>query len=149
MSIAIAASDVADLALKGDGTVWAWGDNTNGQIGDGTGGTGSTPRLTPVQAVGLSGVVAIAGGGQHALALVGSDLSVRAWGLNSSGQIGDGTTNTQRYTPTAVSGLFDVRSIEGGGNRSLATLLDGTVKAWGSAVACNGWELTDSNHRGR
>ena len=136
--VAIAAGDVADYALKGDGTVWAWGDNTNGQIGDGTGGTGSTPRLTPVQAVGLSGAVAIAGGGQHALALVGSDLSVRAWGLNSSGQIGDGTTNTQRYTPTAVSGLFDVRSIEGGGNRSLAALLDGTVKAWGSAVVATG-----------
>jgi len=135
--IAVAAGEVADYALKVDGTVWAWGDNTNGQIGDATGGSG-TFRLTPVPVASLAGIVAIAGGSQHALAIVGSDLSVRAWGLNTTGQIGDGTTNTLRYAPTPVTGLIDVRSVDGAGNRSLAALLDGTVKAWGSAVTSTG-----------
>src|SRR5204863_6081997 len=84
--IAIAAGDVADYVLKADGTVWSWGDNTNGQIGDGTGGSGLA-RLSPVQITALAGAVGIAGGAQHALAIIGSNLSLRSWGLNSSGQI--------------------------------------------------------------
>ncbi|PYR76158.1 MAG: hypothetical protein DMF87_18790 [Acidobacteria bacterium] len=135
--IAIAAGDVADYVLKGDGTVWSWGDNTNGQIGDGTGGSGLF-RLSPVPITALAGVVGIAGGAQHALAVIGSNLSLRSWGLNTSGQIGDGTTGTQRYMPILVSALADVRSVNGAGNRSIAALLDRTVKVWGSAVTATG-----------
>jgi alpha-tubulin suppressor-like RCC1 family protein len=139
--IAIASGDVAGYALKADGTVWAWGDNTSGQIGDGSGGSGIV-RLTPVQVTTLSNVVAIAGGAQHALAIVGSTLSVRAWGLNASGQIGDGTTNTQRYVPTPINGLVDVRSIDGAGNRSLAALPDGTLQVWGAAATATGANIS-------
>ena len=88
------------MALKSDGTVWAWGDNGYGQLGDGT----TTDRTTPVQVSGLSGVTAIAAGCYHTVALK-SDGTVWAWGYNGYGQLGDGTT-TQRTTPVQVSGLY-------------------------------------------
>jgi len=135
--IAIASSKFADLALKGDGTVWIWGDNDFGQIGNGSGGLGLN-QLTPIQVSTLGGVVGIAGGDYHSLAIVGSDLSIRAWGSNSAGQIGDGSVSTERYTPVGVSGLVDVRSVAGGGERSLAALLDGTIQVWGRSVSSTG-----------
>src|SRR5262249_1999646 len=90
------------VALKGDGTVLAWGANRFGQIGDGT----TTQRNSPVQVSGLgtgSQVIAVAGGGFHALALK-SDGTALAWGNNGNGQLGDNTV-TQRLTPVLVSGL--------------------------------------------
>ena len=85
--------------LKNDGTVWAWGNNGNGQLGDGS----TTQSTTPVQVSGLSGVIAIAAGGTHTVALK-DDGTVWAWGNNSNGQLGDGST-TQSTTPVQVSGL--------------------------------------------
>src|SRR5437763_12524217 len=68
------------LWLKGDGTVWAWGRNSSGQLGSGNG-----THLTPAKVSGLAGVVAIAGGGYHSLALKG-DGTVWAWGYAAQGQ---------------------------------------------------------------
>src|SRR5436305_634401 len=83
----------------GVGAVYAWGNNSNGQLGDGT----TTARLTPVAVTLAAGVTVSAGSGgvDHSLA-VGSDGKVYAWGYNSNGQLGDGTT-TQRFTPVAVA----------------------------------------------
>src|ERR1019366_10106052 len=91
------------LALKSDGSVWAWGENTSGQIGD---GGITTNRYLPAQVPGLTGVVAVAGGGYHSLALK-TDGSVWAWGGNSSGQLGYGPL-TQSYSPGQVPGLRNV-----------------------------------------
>jgi len=121
----ISAGGSHTLALKDDGTVWAWGFNFDGRLGDGT----STQRLTPVQVTGLTDVTAIAGGGGHSLALK-SDGTVWAWGRNNDGQLGDGTT-TNRFTPVQVTGLTDVFKIAAGGSHSLALKSDGTVWAWG------------------
>ncbi len=123
-----AAGDLHSLAMKSDGTVWAWGWNEHGQLGDGT----NTNRKTPVQVSDLTDVDAVAGGWAHSLALT-SDGTVRAWGDNSDGELGDGT-NTDRKTPVQVSGLTDVAAIAGGGYHSLAVKSDGgatTVWAWG------------------
>ncbi|HLG60162.1 MAG TPA: chitobiase/beta-hexosaminidase C-terminal domain-containing protein [Vicinamibacterales bacterium] len=124
--IAIAAGSDHTLVLKGDGTVWAWGTNTYGQLGDGT----TTSRTSPVHVTGVTGVVGIAAGDRHSMVIL-SDLTLKAWGANSAGQIGDGTTVTPRSSPTVVSGITDVRSVDAGTQRSLAARLDGTARLWG------------------
>jgi alpha-tubulin suppressor-like RCC1 family protein len=127
--VAVDAGSHHGLALLGDGTVRAWGRNHRGQLGDGT----DTNRIEPVPVSGLSGAVAVAadagGGGAHSLALL-DDGTVRAWGDNELGQLGDGTT-TLRHTPVAVSELSQVVAIAGGSWHNLALLDDGTVRAWG------------------
>ncbi|REE94927.1 S8 family serine peptidase [Thermomonospora umbrina] len=116
------------LALKTDGTVWAWGDNANGQLGDGT----TTDRLTPVQVSGLNGVVAVSAGGFFSLALK-SDGTVWAWGSNGAGQLGTGSVTAPSTTPVQVGGgLTGVAAVSGGEHHSLAVRTDGTVWAWGS-----------------
>ena len=98
---AVAAGYYHSLALKSDGTVWAWGNNGNGQLGDGT----TTQRLSPIQVTALTGtVIAIACGQFHSLAIK-SDGSVWAWGNNGNGQLGDGTSGTNRLTPVQVTVL--------------------------------------------
>jgi uncharacterized repeat protein (TIGR01451 family) len=87
------------LALKSDGTIWAWGDNDDGQLGDGT--TTTWPgRMTPAQVAGLAGVIAIGAGNLHSLAVKG-DGTVWAWGNNDFGQLGYEST-TFRTTPVQV-----------------------------------------------
>jgi len=112
------------MALRSDGTVWAWGSNTQGQIGGGTG----TTILTPVQVVGLNGVTAISAGDLHSAALR-SDGTVWSWG--AGGMLGDGTI-AQRRTPVRVVGLSNVVSISAGTHYSMALREDGIAWAWGS-----------------
>jgi alpha-tubulin suppressor-like RCC1 family protein len=125
-AVAIAAGGAHSHALKTDGTVVGFGRNTYGQIGD---GTSNNVRHLPTAVSGLSGVVAIAAGEDHAVALKG-DGSVYTWGRNANGEIGDGST-TQRNSPTAVSGLASVSAIAAGRSYSLALKQDGTIKSWG------------------
>jgi alpha-tubulin suppressor-like RCC1 family protein len=112
------------LARALDGTVWAWGWNQYGQLGDGT----TTTRTTPVQVPGLTGVIAVSAGGTHSLALK-SDGTVWAWGLNNWGQIGDGTT-TDRHSPVQITALSGVTSISAGFYHNLA-LTPSDLYAWG------------------
>ncbi len=144
---AIAGAGLHSLALKSDGTVWAWGYNADGELGNGTYTFASD---TPVEVSALSGVTAIAGGGFHSLALK-SDGTLWAWGSNFFGELGNGT-NTTTYpfgiaTPVEVSGLSGVTAIGGGFRHSLALKSDGTVRAWGyngGGQLGNG-TFTDSN----
>jgi tripartite motif-containing protein 71 len=124
------------LALLKDGTVRAWGNNTFGQLGDGT----ENNSFVPVPVRGLSGVTAIAAGGDHSLALL-SDGTVMAWGNNEYGQLGIGNDTGPEEcvshkvcskTPVIVSGLSEVTAIAAAGEQSYALLKDGTVVAWGS-----------------
>jgi alpha-tubulin suppressor-like RCC1 family protein len=123
----IAAGFDAGFALLSDGSVRAWGFNGNGQVGDGS----TTNRLAPVQVSGLtSGVTQIAAGNYAGYALL-SDGSVRAWGFNDNGQVGDGST-TNRLTPVQVSGLSGVTQIASGGSTGYALASGGSVWAWGA-----------------
>ncbi|MFN2608385.1 MAG: hypothetical protein ABR511_10945 [Acidimicrobiales bacterium] len=107
------------------GTVWAWGWNGVGQLGDGT----TVDRHLPVPVGGLSGVVGVSAGPYHTLAVRG-DGTVWAWGWNAFGQIGDGTT-VDRHAPVRVPGLSGIVAVAAGGLHSLALGNDGTVWAWG------------------
>ncbi|NLH98183.1 MAG: hypothetical protein GX446_01680 [Chthonomonadales bacterium] len=123
--IAIAAGTWHSMALKSDGTVWAWGHNYRGKLGDGT----TTNRTTPVQVLNLTNIRAIACGFGHSLA-VGWDGTVWAWGDNTKGQLGDGTTE-HRSVPVQVVGITNGKAVSGGYWTSLALLTDGTVSGWG------------------
>ena len=118
------------VAMKSDGSVWTWGVNGYGQLGDGT----TTQRTAPVQVSGLTGVTAIASGREFTMALK-SDGTVWTWGRNDDGQLGDGTTSTAspfgKTTPVQVSGLTGVTAIAAGSFHSMAIKSDGTVWAWG------------------
>ncbi len=123
---ALSAGDSHVLAVRFDRTVWTWGANTSGQLGDGT----SASRDVPSMVGQLAGVVAVAAGGGHSLALR-DDGTVWAWGGNSQGQLGIGDTRN-RWTPVQVPGLTGVAVIACGKDHSLALKCDGTVWAWGS-----------------
>ena len=100
---AISAGTNFTLALKNDGTVWAWGYGGHGQLGNNT----TTDSSTPVQVVGpngvgyLTGITSISAGANHALARK-NDGTVWAWGLNGDGQLGNGTNSST--TPVQVVG---------------------------------------------
>jgi hypothetical protein len=123
---AVSAGGIHSLALRGDGTVRAWGNNVDGELGNGT----TTSSDVPVAVSALSGVTAISGGGRHSLALLG-DGTVRAWGYNGSGQLGNGTLVSSNV-PVTVTGLSGVSEISAGEGHSLARLGNGTAMAWGA-----------------
>jgi alpha-tubulin suppressor-like RCC1 family protein len=122
------------LALRNDGTVRAWGDNSQGQLGV----AGSTIRTQPAVVPGLTRIVALAAGARHSLALR-NDGTVLAWGDNSQGQLGDGTT-TDRGAPVVVQFPtelpdilveFHVLALATGALFSVTLGSDGRVRTWG------------------
>ncbi len=134
----IAAGGYHSLSLNKDGTLNAWGLNGNGQLGDGT----TINRLIPtrvinesgVPATTLGGVTTISAGGSHSL-VAKSNSTVRAWGANTYGQLGDGTTVNKNFPITVASpngaptGML-AAAVAAGGSHSLA-VSNGGVYAWG------------------
>jgi alpha-tubulin suppressor-like RCC1 family protein len=114
-------------ALRCDGSVWCWGVNTHGQLGDET----TVSRSTPVRVRGLGGpATAIGAGYAHACAVVRGE--VRCWGRNLSGALGDGT-RTDRSAPVTVQALGGVAvTVEGGGLHTCALLEGGELRCWGA-----------------
>ncbi len=128
--VAVAAGPNHSLAVKSDGSVWAWGENSSGQLGDGIAIDRTSPGQVPGQVPGLTGVVAVAAGYAHSLALK-SDGSVWAWGSNTIGQLGDGTILPIRTSPGQVPGLTGVVAVAAGYAHSIALKSDGSIWAWG------------------
>jgi len=175
---AIAAGEYHSLAVKNDGTVWGWGDNSTYQIGRDAPTTTPTPVMKvgmgsvasvaasgyrslalkadgtvcqwgfwrialpwgdstywlnryvgDAESVGLQGVISIAAGSEHSMALK-NDSTVWAWGVNSHGQLGSGTE--WDYDPVIVEGLDGVVAIAAGDRNGLAVKADGSVWAWGA-----------------
>ncbi|MBK5286220.1 MAG: T9SS type A sorting domain-containing protein, partial [Bacteroidia bacterium] len=122
--ISISSGQFHSFALKNDGTVWAWGNNSYGQLGIGT----TTGTSIPIQ-VNISNVIKIRAGDRHTLALK-NDGTIWTWGSNSQGQLGDGST-TDRIIPGQVNTLTEITEITAGWSHSLVLKNDGTVWAWG------------------
>jgi alpha-tubulin suppressor-like RCC1 family protein len=115
------------LALRQDGSVWAWGNNIFGQLGDGT----YTERHTPVPVAGINSATKIAAGGFTSY-VVGTNGTVESWGSNEFGQLGIGSGSPSgRTVPGVVPGLTGVNQVSAGEYHALAVESDGTVRGWG------------------
>ena len=130
----VAAGGRHTVALKKDGTVWTWGYNAHGELGDGTAVTKYYPVQvqTGEQKSGtgyLENIIEIAAGAYHNLALA-KDGTVWAWGYNGYGQLGNNTA-TNSSLPVKVTGLTDAVSIAAGYYNSFAVRKDGSVWSWG------------------
>ena len=119
------------LALQSDGTAWAWGANSQGQLGDGS----TTDRSNPVQVQGLTGAVTVASGLNHSLARK-QDGTVWTWGVNRDCQSGNGTGNDStttepdnRLVPVPSPGVTGVATLSVGGYNLAAFRPDGKVWA--------------------
>jgi alpha-tubulin suppressor-like RCC1 family protein len=124
--ISIEAGGTHSLALKANGTLWAWGQNAFGQLGDNT----LVDKSTPVQIDAAVDWVSVAAGGSHTLALK-EDGTLWAWGKNSpSGQLGDNSFIDKKI-PVQIGADTDWLSIAAGGNHSLALKSDWSLWAWG------------------
>lgn len=109
------------------GSVECWGTDSNGQLGDGRIGVSAYP----VAVAGLTGVISISSGSDHACAVVYTG-GVRCWGNNAFGQIGDGTSRNERSRPVTVIGLTGVASVSAGNDPyTCAVLRSGAVDCWG------------------
>lgn len=110
------------LARRADGTLWACGRNSAGQLGDGT----LVDRNRFVQVIGLTSVTQIATGLWHSLAVL-ADSTPWAWGLNSWGSLGTGSSNSWNPTPARVQNVTAVRALDGGYWYSAFVASDGTI----------------------
>ena len=126
--VAIAAGNASSYALRADGTVFAWGENTRGQLGDGS----QTNRLTPAIIPGLNGVTALSVGAAHALALR-SDGSVWGWqwGYEMLGELGDNPPAAMASAAPLSMGITDIASVTAGNGVSAVLRRDGTAYAGG------------------
>ncbi|GAA3556655.1 hypothetical protein GCM10022419_041470 [Nonomuraea rosea] len=123
----LAGSLTHSLAIAADGTVWAWGQNNNGQLGDGT----HTDTNVPVKTAGLSGIVEVAAGWGFSLARTDKG-NVYAWGVNNFGQLGLGSFGGSYATPQLLGEMRNITHIEAGWFHSMALRNSFTVLAWGA-----------------
>ena len=125
---AVSAGSGHTVAVKTDGTLWAWGYNRSGQLGDGTTDSRQVPTQESTDATNWSSVSA----GYNHTAAVKTDGTLWAWGSNGIGQLGDGTT-IERHNPTQeINAAIDWSYVDVGGFHTTAIKSDGTLWAWGS-----------------
>ncbi len=131
---AVSGGTAHSVALKQDGTLWSWGDNSSGQIGTGCSGSPCFYYSTPTQITPDTDWVSISAGGFFTAAIK-TDGTLWAWGNNYAGQLGDGCVKgsscVSKATPTTVNSDTDWAAVAAGANHVLALKTNGTLWAWG------------------
>ncbi len=126
---AITAGGERSCALLRDHTVRCWGRNSRGELGNGT----TSDSDVPVPVSGITTATAVSTGlGPHTCALL-ADRTIRCWGYNNFGQLGNATT-TDSSNPVSVTGIHTATAISAGGDHSCAVLSSGRVRCWGYNV---------------
>jgi len=126
----VSAGGFHSLAVRSNGTAWAWGYNGNGQLGDNT----TTSRTSPVSVVGgFTDWVQVSAGAGHSLG-VRVNGTAWAWGCNAQGRLGDGTLTSRRSPVSVVGGFTDWCQVSAGNAHSLGVRVNGTAWAWGCNV---------------
>jgi alpha-tubulin suppressor-like RCC1 family protein len=127
-AIAISAGSSHSLILLSNGTVKSFGSNSSGQLGNGSSDLSSN---IPVDVSGINNAIAISAGSTHSLILLSNGM-VKSFGSNSSGQLGNGSTDLSSNVPVDVSGINNAIAIAAGLEHSLILLSNGMVKSFGS-----------------
>ena len=123
--VSMAMGEEHNIVVEDDGSVWTWGDNSSGQLGNGT----IVPNNSPIKVQIPGNATVVAAGGYHSLVLL-DDGSVLSWGSNRNGQLGD-DSGVDQLSPVPVNGISGVTAIVAGTYHSVALTSDGLVWAWG------------------
>lgn len=127
--VEITSGEMHSCAALEDGSVRCWGNNQVGQLGDGATGNSNVPVVVSGTTGPVSDVVTLASRSTHTCVVLG-DTSVRCWGANWRGGLGDGTTSISRLAVT-VPGLTGVTEVGTGRHHSCALISDGSLRCWG------------------
>jgi alpha-tubulin suppressor-like RCC1 family protein len=127
--VQVAAGDVHSCALRTDGTVWCWGRNASGQLGDST----TTQKLIAVQVSNLTGISHIAAGWDHTCGVKALDGSVWCWGAGERGQLGNGISGSNYRSTMAVQvmNITGATQVGAGERHTCARTSDGSAWCWG------------------
>lgn len=140
--VAVSTADFHTIAVRCDGTVWTWGSNTDGQLGNGT--AIGTNNLIPTQVPGINNAISVSGGHGHSVALLANG-TILAWGRNIDGELGNGNFISS-LTPVQVMGITNAIAIESYHYGNVALLQNGNTVAWGAHSAqLDGGPDGDSN----
>ena len=142
--VAVVGGFYHNLAIKTDGTLWSWGLNDYGELGDGTSGAANR-KLSPVQVGNLTNWAQVAAGYEFSLAIK-TDGTLWSWGMNGSGQLGDGTS-LLKSSPVQIGSLTTWRKVFASEGGSFALKTDGTLWSWGTNVSYGRLGLGDVTNR--
>lgn len=121
----IAGGAYHNIAIKSDGSLWAWGFNSNGELGNGTANNSSIP----IQIGTATNWQNVACGFNQSFGIK-TDGTLWAWGKNEFGNLGDGSM-TNKYSPTQIGSATNWQSVSAYEAHTLATKTDGTLWSWG------------------
>ena len=127
--VEVAAGAGHTCARHRDGSIFCWGRNDSGELGDGAGGAPSDVSLSPVRVALTEGAQGLALGARFSCALM-ADRTVRCWGYNGFGQLGSGGDEVVKE-PRTIAGLTDVVQVAAGARHACALLADGGIRCWG------------------